>query len=82
VGGPLAYVRTGDRIRLSVSRRQLQWLVSDEEIERRRQETPVTVPSAARGYRKLFLQSVTQADQGVDFDFLRSDRPAGRIPRC
>ncbi|MBA3479093.1 MAG: dihydroxy-acid dehydratase, partial [Lautropia sp.] len=62
VGGPLAYVRTGDRIRLSVSKRQLQWLVSDEEIARRRNEAPVTIPSAPRGYRKLFLESITQAD--------------------
>ncbi len=82
VGGPLAYVRTGDRIRLSVSRRQLQWLVSDDEIARRRAQAPVTPPTAARGYRKLFLQSITQADQGVDFDFLRSEQAATRIPRC
>src|SRR5690606_28384505 len=59
VGGPLAYVRSGDRIRLSVSRRQLHWLVSDEEIAQRRKAQPVTPPSAPRGYRKLFLQSIT-----------------------
>ncbi len=82
VGGPLAHVRTGDRIRLSVSRRELTWLVSPEEIERRRASTPVSRPSAARGYRKLFLESVTQADRGVDFDFLRSEKPPTRIPRC
>ena len=82
IGGPLAYVRTGDRIRLSVSERRLQWLVSDEEIARRRSRAPVRRPAAARGYRKLFLQSITQADQGVDFDFLRSDRPGIKIPRC
>src|SRR5690606_25685199 len=82
VGGPLAYVRTGDRIRLSVSRRQLQWLVPDEEIERRRAAAPVTPPSAPRGYRKLYLDSVTQADRGVDFDFLRSAGAGTRIPRC
>jgi dihydroxy-acid dehydratase len=82
VGGPLAYVRSGDRIRLSVSRRELTWLVSAEEIGRRRDGAPVTRPSAARGYRKLFLDAVTQADQGVDFDFLRSERPPIRIPRC
>jgi len=82
VGGPLAYVRTGDRIRLSVSQRQLQWLVSDDEIARRRAQAPVTPPTAARGYRKLFLQSITQADQGVDFDFLRSEQATARIPRC
>ncbi len=81
VGGPLAYVRTGDRIRLSVSRRELAWLVSQEEIERRRASTPVTRPSAPRGYRKLFLDTVTQADRGVDFDFLRADRSPVRIPR-
>lgn len=82
VGGPLAHVRTGDRIRLSVSRRELTWLVSPEEIERRRASTPVSRPSAARGYRKLFLESVTQADRGVDFDFLRSEKSPTRIPRC
>jgi dihydroxy-acid dehydratase len=82
VGGPLAYVRNGDRIRLSVSNRQLQWLVSDEEIARRRKAAPVESPSAGRGYRKLFLQSITQADQGVDFDFLRAEQTPTRIPRC
>jgi dihydroxy-acid dehydratase len=82
VGGPLAYVQTGDRIRLSVSERRLQWLVSDEEIARRRAQSPVPMPTASRGYRKLFLQSVNQADRGVDFDFLRAERPATRIPRC
>ena len=70
VGGPLAWVRSGDRIRLSVSARLLTLCVSDEELATRAAQQPVTVPSAERGYRKLFLQSVTQADQGVDFDFL------------
>ncbi len=77
VGGPLAYVRNGDRIRLSVANRELSLLVSDEELVRRARESPVTPPSAERGYRKLFLQSVTQADQGADFDFLRAPRKAG-----
>jgi dihydroxy-acid dehydratase len=40
-------------------------------MARRRKAKPVVEPAAPRGYRKLFLQSVTQADQGVDFDFLR-----------
>jgi dihydroxy-acid dehydratase len=70
-GGPLAWVQTGDRIRLDVSKRELALLVSDEEMQRRRKERPVTEPTAPRGYLKLFLQSVTQADKGVDFDFLR-----------
>jgi dihydroxy-acid dehydratase len=80
VGGPLAQVRNGDRIRLSVSRRELTLLVADEELARRAREQPVTPPQADRGYRKLFLQSVLQADQGVDFDFLRGTVPKGRVP--
>ena len=80
VGGPLAQVRSGDRIRLSVSRRELTLLVADEELARRAREQPVTPPQADRGYRKLFLQSVLQADQGVDFDFLRGTVPKGRVP--
>jgi dihydroxy-acid dehydratase len=71
IGGPLAYVRNGDRIRLSVKAREISLLVSDAELARRALDTPVIRPSAERGYRKLFLKTVTQADQGVDFDFLR-----------
>jgi dihydroxy-acid dehydratase len=75
-------VRTGDRIRLSVSRREISLLVSDEELARRAQQQPVQEPRADRGYRKLFLQAVTQADQGVDFDFLAAPATKGRIPRA
>ena len=71
VGGPLAWVRTGDRIRLDVEARELQWLVDDAELARRREAQPVHAPTASRGYLKLFLDSVTQADEGVDFDFLK-----------
>ena len=71
IGGPLAYVRTGDRIRLSVADRELSLQVSDQELARRALDHPVTAPTAGRGYLKLFLQTVTQADKGVDFDFLR-----------
>lgn len=81
VGGPLALVRTGDRIRLSVRKRELQLLVADDELARRAQEVPRAEPSAPRGYRKLFLQTVTQADQGADFDFLREPQVKGRVPR-
>ena len=80
VGGPLALVQTGDRIRLSVIRRELVLLVSDEELERRRAASPVVEPSAPRGYLKLFLQTVTQANQGVDFDFLRAPETRGKTP--
>jgi dihydroxy-acid dehydratase len=74
IGGPLAHVRSGDRIRLSVSRRELSLLVPEDELARRAEASPVIEPTAERGYRKLFLQSVTQADQGVDFDFLRAPK--------
>jgi len=80
IGGPLAHVRNGDRIRLSVKNREIALLVSDEELARRAAESPVVEPSAERGYRKLFLQTVTQADQGVDFDFLRAPRTIGKAP--
>jgi dihydroxy-acid dehydratase len=81
IGGPLAHVRSGDRIRLSVSRRAIELLVADDELARRAREQPVTPPTAERGYRKLFLDAVTQADRGVDFDFLRAARTSGRVPR-
>ena len=71
VGGPLAWVRSGDRIRLSLRRRELTWLVDPHEIEARKAAAPCAVPQAERGYHKLFLEQVLQAEQGVDFAFLR-----------
>ncbi len=81
IGGPLAYVRNGDRIQLSVSRRELTLLVSSEVLAQRAQDQPVLAPTAERGYLKLFLQTVTQADQGADFDFLRAPVMLGKVPR-
>jgi dihydroxy-acid dehydratase len=80
-GGPLAWVRSGDRIRLGVSRREISLLVSDEELEARMRAAPLPPVPAARGYRQLFLERVLQADQGADFDFLRSQTRGERIPR-
>jgi dihydroxyacid dehydratase/phosphogluconate dehydratase len=54
-----------------VEKRELALLVSDQEMQRRQKEKPVQEPKAARGYLKLFLENVTQADKGVDFGFLR-----------
>ena len=71
IGGPLAWVQNGDRIRLDVEKRELMLLVPDDEMAKRRRESPLKEPKAERGYRQLFLKHVTQADQGVDFDFLR-----------
>jgi dihydroxy-acid dehydratase len=80
IGGPLAYVRSGDRIRLSVARRELSLRVPDEELARRAASCRANEPAAERGYRRLFLQSVTQADRGVDFDFLRAPSTRGVVP--
>jgi dihydroxy-acid dehydratase len=81
MGGPLAQVRNGDRIRLSVSKREISLQVTEAELAERIRRNPIAAPSASRGYRKLFLQSVTQADQGADFDFLRPETFVEKIPR-
>ena len=84
IGGPLAAARTGDRVRLSVKERTVSLLVSDPEIARRLTELGREAPPTAkapRGYLKLFLQSVTQADQGCDFDFLRAVEMTQTVPK-
>lgn len=81
VGGPLAWVQTGDRIRISVAQRRIDWLVSEEELQARQAAQPVEEPQAARGYQHLFLKTVTQADQGADFDFLMATESRGSVPR-
>ena len=80
VGGPLAHVRNGDRIRLSVAARTLDLQVSEAELAQRRASDPLVEPTAPRGYRKLYLQSVMQAGEGVDFDFLRAATMHGTVP--
>ena len=81
IGGPLAYVRNGDRIRLSVKNREISLLISAEELAKRAKENPVVTPTAERGYKKLFLDTVMQADKGVDFDFLRAPKIVGKTPK-
>ena len=70
-GGPLALVRTGDRIRLSIQERRVDLLVDEAELARRRAAMPARPPLAERGYAKLYQDHVLQADGGCDFDFLR-----------
>jgi dihydroxy-acid dehydratase len=72
IGGPLAHVQNGDQIRLSVKNRLIELLISDQELNQRMLVNPVQEPKASRGYLKLFLDEVNQADQGVDFNFLSS----------
>lgn len=71
IGGPLALVRSGDRIRLSVAQRRLDLLVGDTELAGRRQALRPPAPTPARGYARLYRQCVLQAQDGCDFDFLR-----------
>jgi len=75
LGGPLALARTGDRIRISVKDRRLDLLVSEAELARRRAALRPPAEAPKRGYDLLWDRHVLQADQGVDFDFLR---PGGR----
>jgi dihydroxy-acid dehydratase len=72
IGGALALVKTGDRIRLDVPKRKLELLVSAKELAARRKQwkTPKARKGDERGYRKLFLDTVQQADRGCDFEFL------------
>jgi dihydroxy-acid dehydratase len=73
IGGPLALVRTGDRIRLSVAKKQLELLVDDAELERRRALwSPSILPlDERRGYDRLYASEVNQADEGCDFALLK-----------
>jgi dihydroxy-acid dehydratase len=73
IGGPLAIVQTGDRITLSASGRSLHLDISEEEIARRLARIQPAAPYYTRGYGKLFLDHVTQAHLGCDFDFLQGE---------
>ena len=71
VGGPLALVRSGDRIALSASRGTIDLLVAPAELERRRADLPPPPAEAERGYAALYARTVLPATEGCDFDFLR-----------
>jgi len=71
-GGPIGLIRNGDRIALSVKDHSIRLLVSDEELETRRAEQNVEKRAALRGYDMLYRDHVLQADEGCDFDFLKS----------
>jgi dihydroxy-acid dehydratase len=73
-GGPLALVKSGDMVRLDVAKRSIDLLVDEKELERRRAAlSPATTPEwAKRGYAHLFNETILQADEGCDFDFMRA----------
>ena len=64
-------MQNGDRIRLSVTQRRLDLLVDDGELARRRTRLQRPAAPPARGYAKLYMDHVLQAEHGCDFDFLR-----------
>jgi dihydroxy-acid dehydratase len=77
IGGPLAIVRTGDRIALDVEARRIDLLLSDTEIAARlaawhtAQADPApSTTHPTRGYARLFHDHILQAPEGCDFDFL------------
>jgi len=69
IGGPLALVRDGDIIAIDVTQRRLDLLVDAAELERRRAAWS-PAPRPLRGYERLYVERVTQADKGCDFDFM------------
>jgi len=71
VGGPLAFVQTGDEIELDVPNRKIHLHVDDAELETRRAAWKKPEPKYARGYGQLYINHVTQAHEGCDFDFLQ-----------
>ena len=79
-GGPLALVQNGDQITLDVAGRRLHLHVSDEELARRRTTWKPPTPRLDSGYWKLYTDTVLQADEGADLDFLRGKRGAF-VPR-
>jgi dihydroxy-acid dehydratase len=75
MGGPLSLVRTGDMIELDVPNRSLHLRVGEEELAERRSEWVSPGPRYTRGFGKLYLEHVTQAHRGCDFDFLEAGEP-------
>lgn len=72
IGGPLAAVQNGDEIELDVPNRRINLNITQEELNTRLRAFIKPKPHYERGYGKLFLEHVTQANHGCDFDFLQS----------
>jgi dihydroxy-acid dehydratase len=70
IGGPLAFVKDGDRIELNIERRRLQLLIDDAEMMKRKRAWKAPARKFERGYGALFSQHIKQANEGCDFDFL------------
>ena len=82
IGGPLALVETGDIVCLDVPARKLDMLVDGTEIDRRRAAwTPPSTTHADRGYKKLYMDQVNQAGEGVDFNFMTQRPYTAKTPQ-
>jgi dihydroxy-acid dehydratase len=75
VGGPLAFVRSGDLIELDVGKRELNLKVSEQELQKRKSAWKPPVRKYERSYGAIFSSHVRQADEGCDFDFLEGTAP-------
>jgi len=73
IGGPLALLRTGDIVELDVDARTINMRVSEEELAKRRAEWKEPPPRYGRGYGHMFLKHIQQANEGCDFDFLKTE---------
>ncbi len=78
IGGPLALVRDGDMIQIDVQARRLDLLIGDAELAQRRAARQAPSVKFTRGYGKLYLKHIQQADKGCDFDFLEPDDESAR----
>ena len=77
IGGPLAFVQTGDEIEIDVDKRSIHLHISDAEMARRKAAWKQPAPKYPRGYGALYSEHIGQADAGCDFDFLSA---RGSIP--
>ena len=80
IGGPLALVKSGDMVTVDVEKRLIQMEVSDDELARRKAAWTPQPPRYERGYGKMFLEHIEQAQDGCDFDFLKTDHGAPGPP--
>lgn len=72
IGGPLALIRTGDKVSIDVAARSIHLEVADSELARRRAALEPPAPRYARGYGWMFSRHIRQANEGCDFDFLET----------
>ena len=72
VGGPLAFVKTGDLITVDVKKRSIHLHVTDEELEERKSQWKQPSPRFHRGFGWMYQEHILQANEGCDFDYLET----------